>query len=215
MPRDTLDTVVKSLQAIFFLMMIVITVYGQLSPYLNDFWKGFALGALVVFLPMLVFNIYLSRKRTKEEPHAKPLEKNSDKQPRAQQPAIVILGVEELLPALREFMTRWEQYERLAIQQKWQMASQGGIQQFAKELSSRLLSLDSKYAESWDFGIRNQVQIVSSDLQKLGLRQISIFTGEKGLQDMAGLGKSAYEKSRALVLFLTTRQRNSACARAV
>ncbi|MCJ7768407.1 hypothetical protein MUP79_08455 [Candidatus Bathyarchaeota archaeon] len=117
----------------------------------------------------------------------------------------MIRGVEELLPTLREWMARWEQYERLDNQQRWQMASQGEIQRLAKELSSRLVSLDSEYAESWDDGMRNQVQIVSSDLQKLGLRQLTILAGDKALQGMEDLGKSAYEKSRALVSFLATR----------
>ena len=54
------------LQLIALPIVIIVTAYGAFSAYLSDFWRGFMLGALVVFLPMLVFNIYLAR-RTKRE----------------------------------------------------------------------------------------------------------------------------------------------------
>jgi phage FluMu protein Com len=41
---------------------LAITVYAQFLPYLDDFWKGFSLGAVLVFLvAVLVF--YVARKK--------------------------------------------------------------------------------------------------------------------------------------------------------
>lgn len=66
-----LEDAVNVLQLIALPIVIVVTAYGAFSAYLGDFWRGFMLGALVVFLPMLVFNIYLAR-RTKREASSPP-----------------------------------------------------------------------------------------------------------------------------------------------
>jgi hypothetical protein len=111
-------------------------------------------------------------------------------------------GTEELLHVLREFMSRWEQYERLDDRQKWLMGVQGDIQRFAKEASDRLVVLGSKYADSWNGRLRNQVQIVSSNMQELGLQAVSPLGVGVLLTDMEKKGKETYERARALVSFL-------------
>jgi hypothetical protein len=201
--KDTLDTVVKSLQAIFFLIMIVITVYSQVSPYLNDFWKGFALGALVVFLPMLIFNIYLTRK-SKGVHRKQPTEKETTNEIAPRQQIVVPPPKDdELLRVLREFTNRWEQYKQLDQMQRW--AIQGDLQKFAKQASSRLLVLVSKYAESWDFSLRNPVRIISDDLQKLALMPVSIIGPGEWLTDIEKQGDEAYQRTQAILSFLATK----------
>lgn len=203
MSKDTLDTVVKSLQAIFFLIMIVITVYSQVSPYLNDFWKGFALGALVVFLPMLIFNIYLTRK-SKGVHRKQPTEKETTNEIAPRQQIVVPPPKDdELLRVLREFTNRWEQYKQLDQMQRW--AIQGDLQKFAKQASSRLLVLVSKYAESWDFSLRNPVRIISDDLQKLALMPVSIIGPGEWLTDIEKQGDEAYQRTQAILSFLATK----------
>ena len=38
--------------------MLIITLYSFVRDYLTDFWKGFVIGALVIFFLMLVVNVY-------------------------------------------------------------------------------------------------------------------------------------------------------------
>jgi hypothetical protein len=53
-----MDFAVKVLQLISLPMLIVLTIYLTFSAYLSEYWKGFMLGALVTFLPMLIFWAY-------------------------------------------------------------------------------------------------------------------------------------------------------------
>ena len=85
------------------------------------------------------------------------------------------------------------------------MGVQMDIQQFAKEASDRLLALISKYAESWDFGLKNQVQIVSSDLRKLALKHVSPIGPGTLLTEMEKQGREAYQRAQALASFLATK----------
>jgi hypothetical protein len=179
--KDTLDTVAKSLQAIFFLVMIVITVYGQLSPYLNDFWKGFALGALVVFLAMLAFNIYFAR-RTKGETTVAParitpvstepeppvlsskMETKALSQSTLAQPTRRlgrINGGQELLSNLIYFKTIWEQHGGSNMTTRWQP-------QYTHDmytLSRSLLDLLAKHNKSWGFDLAHPVRLISDEMK--------------------------------------------------
>jgi hypothetical protein len=70
-----LNDAVNVLQLISLPILIVVTLYGAFSAYLTDFWRGFMLGALVVFLPMLILNIYLTRRHGRDSPTAMAMTK--------------------------------------------------------------------------------------------------------------------------------------------
>jgi hypothetical protein len=163
------------------------------------------LGVLVVLLPMLIINIYLARKdKATKQKH--PIERKTTDETIPQVQTVVSPPKDELLRVLREFTSRWEQYKQLNDDQKWTMGVQGDIQGFAKEASNRLLALVSKYAESWDFALRNQVQIISNDLRKLALLPVSPIGPGSMLTDMEKQGEEAYQRAQALVSFLAPKK---------
>lgn len=200
-----LDDAVKVLQLISLPIVIVVTLYGAFSQYLTEFWRGFMLGVLVVLLPMLIINIYLARK-DKATKQKQPIERKTTDETIPQVQTVVSPPKDELLRILREFTNRWEQYKQLDDRQKWVMGLRGDIQGFAKEASDRLLALVSKYAESWDFSLRNQVQIISSDLRKLALESISPLGSGTMLTDMEKQAEEAYQRAQALVSFLAPKE---------
>ena len=71
MSRSWLDDTVKILQIVSIPIILIITVYGVLRDYLTDFWKGFVIGALVIFFLMLGLNVYFywaGKKKTELKP---------------------------------------------------------------------------------------------------------------------------------------------------
>jgi hypothetical protein len=83
-----------------------------------------------------------------------------------------------------------------------EFAYRENMKSFALGLSDQLLDLDSTNADSWNFGLRNQVQIVSNELRQfdLGVRE-SI---PELLEEAEKHGRKAYEVATALVSFLET-----------
>lgn len=106
---------------------------------------------------------------------------------------------EVLLPLLRHFVTRWEQF--VASENRWMGQHVEDMQEFAKNLSETLLGLDSKYADMWDSGLRNQVKNISNELRQFGVTPIQIISAYDTQEEN---GKKAYEQAKALVAFLTT-----------
>jgi len=96
-------------------------------------------------------------------------------------------------------MNYWEQYERLSQQEKSQSASR--LQAEARVTSSLLLSIDSRYADSWNQELRRQVQITSDKLHKFG---ISDARATEDYQSIEAKGKDAYDKVSALASLLRT-----------
>ena len=58
MSKSWLDDTVKILQVISLPIVITVTIYGAMQNYLTDFWKGFVIGALLIFFLMLILNVY-------------------------------------------------------------------------------------------------------------------------------------------------------------
>ena len=99
-------------------------------------------------------------------------------------------------------MTRWEQYQRHGVE-RWEHGYRIDMQSYAVGLSDRLLELDSSNADSWDFGLRNQVQILSDELRQFVAEEETV---RPFLEAMDEHGKKAYEYARALVSYLGPKQ---------
>jgi hypothetical protein len=80
------------------------------------------------------------------------------------------------------------------------------MKSFALGISDQLLDLDSTNVDSWDFGLRNQVQIVSNELRQFGIA-VSESIPEL-LEEAERHGRKAYEVAMALASFLETEQRS-------
>jgi len=104
------------------------------------------------------------------------------------------LAGEVLLPLLRHFVTRWEQFE--ASENRWMGGHVKDMQGFAKNLSETLLGFDSKYADTWDSRLRNQVKNISNELRQFGVTPIQIISAYDTREEN---GKKAYELAKALV----------------
>ena len=167
-------------------------IYGELSKRLDDFGKGFLLGAIIFLLPLLVQNLYLALKpeRGKEPQKTQP-------EPKATQVTPRVKVTDELLALLRSFLTRWQQFEALG-EARWSREHRYDMQSFVKSLSGRLLAIDSRYADSFESSIRNQVQIISNELRQFGVAEIRV-VGPRDYDAMNAHGKRAYDLTRALV----------------
>jgi hypothetical protein len=112
---------------------------------------------------------------------------------------------DELLILLRKLLTRWQQYMELGDRTS-EFAYRENMKSFALGLSDQLLDLDSTNVDSWDFGLRNQVQIVSNELRQFGLAVRESIP--ELLEEAERHGRKAYEVARALVSFSETQQRS-------
>lgn len=84
--------------------------------------------------------------------------------------------MEDLLPLLRRFTVRWEQYVVLG-DHRWQSQNMKAVQRFAKGLSKELLKFDSKYPDLWDADVRNQIHMLSTELREFvtpDMRDLSV-----------------------------------------
>jgi hypothetical protein len=109
----------------------------------------------------------------------------------------------ELLILLRKLLIRWQQYMELSDRPS-EFSYRENMKSFAIGLSDQFLELDSTYADSWDFGLRNQVQRISNELRQFGLGLESPLPELLEAAETHGL--MAYETARALVSFLEPKQ---------
>lgn len=70
------------LEVLSYLIVIGGTIYGIVTPYLTDLWKGVVLGGLVVFLLMIGMNTYDKSKLKISMPEAKQIALQDVKQER-------------------------------------------------------------------------------------------------------------------------------------
>lgn len=112
-----------------------------------------------------------------------------------------IAGTQVLLPLLKNFMNHWEQYERLSQNERAQSRHRTQVE--AAGTSAQLLNIDSRYSDSWDSALRNQVQILSDQLRKFGNAQITV-AGPIDWESMEEKGRDAYTKTRALLSYIMT-----------
>ena len=69
MSKSWVDDTVKVLQLISLPIVIIVTIYGAMQNYLTDFWKGFVIGALLIFFLMLILNFYFYWKGKTRQNH--------------------------------------------------------------------------------------------------------------------------------------------------
>jgi hypothetical protein len=112
-----------------------------------------------------------------------------------------IAGTQVLLPLLKNFMNHWEQYQRLSLNERSQSRHRTQVE--ATGTSAQLLNIDSRYSDSWDSALRNQVQILSDQLRKFGNAQITV-AGPIDWESMEEKGRDAYTKTRALLSYIMT-----------
>jgi len=115
-------------------------------------------------------------------------------------PSTAIEPTDELLPPLRNFIIRWEQYLQLGRRRQLP-ENRVDVQNLAHNISSRLAELDSRYADLLNAGVRNQIHMVSDELRQLGVAQFRRL-GPEDFIDMEAHGEKAYELAKALTSFL-------------
>jgi len=165
-----------------------------------------------VFLLMLVFNIYWSRRPKASTPAPVPSTKpessvpvskmesettSSGAVPQPRRRVDGILGAQELLNSLRYFMTIWEQYGASDMRAKWRPHHTKDMY----VLSRSLVDLPGKYPGSWDFGLVNQVKLTSGELERLA----SVFQAGK-FEEATVHGEAAYGLAKALISFLESQK---------
>lgn len=211
MSKDTLDSISKIVATIFYLIVISVTIYGQILPYLNDFWKGFMLGALIVFFSMLVFNFYQTR-RTKTtvkailtEPTVPVSSPKIETKAIASQTTVAqhtrridgIAGGHDVLTQLTYFKTIWEQHGGSDIATRWRPQYTSDMYM----LSRSLLDLLAGYGTSWSFDVTHPVELISNEIQGVASSL------QEGSDDEAIVhGDTAYRLTRELISFLESRK---------
>ena len=161
-----LNDAVNVLQLISLPILIVVTLYGAFSAYLTEFWRGFMLGALVVLLPMLVLNIYLTRRHGRDKPAAQ----EEPSRPPPQQPAIsqqvkIVFGRDELLRMFDQLDRARKSVQDFAgksVQQQERLAQE------LTDLSASFLELRTKYDPVWDSDLRGSVIVIYEQLNNSG-----------------------------------------------
>ena len=253
MSKTWYEKAVSILQLISLPILFIVGIFSFVSPYLTDFWKGFTLGALAVFFPMLIFNVYNARNQKEDDLPSPP--KVSSKQQQAtttiqakestdftlNDTAWVILSsiqggvadsistenitkrtgldrtlvfhtcvmladhgylkftsvsgdmglvritatglqairdaqkfapetktehnTDELIDALDMLRARWEDYRKIKEPSSTQKLD---LKFSVKSIAKRLDELDSKYADTWTLPLREQVQVICSQLKEFG-----------------------------------------------
>lgn len=105
--------------------------------------------------------------------------------------------MEELLTLLRYFTVRWEQNVLLG-DHRWQWENMKAMQGFAKDLSQKLLEIESKNANLWNAEARDKIRLLSTELGQFVIpdtRRLSI----RDIEIMVAHGRMAYELAIGLI----------------